>query len=234
MSGSFEIRPLRSLGRIPALASLVVVVCLALATPVAGATAAVSGDASGATFPTDAAEALAVYESNIDSWADGPVEYLMLEHERDVWKRMTSVEDKERFIRWFWERRDEDLRSEGNAFREAFYERVAEANRRFRGFPRGWRSDRGRVWVVLGRPDSIRGHPSLALDIWTYYTTGRERAFASTYGEITIGFRRTGPASHEILGDLAPGVWPHYVLEAFEYTRQAAVTNSDLGLRSAS
>ncbi len=77
--------------------------------------------------PTTAAEAMAYYESDVDDWLDGPVEYLILDEERDAWKELRTSDQRAAFITRFWERRDADLRQPGNPFKDAFYERVAYA-----------------------------------------------------------------------------------------------------------
>jgi GWxTD domain-containing protein len=181
-------------------------------------------------LPTKAVVAMALYEGNIDGWMDGPVEYIVLDEERDIWKELKTTAERRAFIHWFWMRRDNDLREKGNPFKEAFYARVAEANDRFADFPRGWRSDRGRVFVTLGRPDSIRGvfGRGASGTIWTYYTNGRERGYVVPYGEMTVAFGQEGTL-YEIVGGLGGrGSYPFYLLRAFQYTNEAAIINGNL------
>ena len=83
-------------------------------------------------LPKGAAEAMTYYESDPDRWRDGPAEYLILDEERDVWKELQTSGQRAAFITRFWERRDADLRAQGNPFKDAFYERGAYSNRRFR------------------------------------------------------------------------------------------------------
>jgi len=65
------------------------------------------------------------------------------------------VERRERWER-FWARRDPVPATPINEFREAFFERVRIATEQFGepGRP-GWRTDRGEVFIVLGRPDMV-------------------------------------------------------------------------------
>lgn len=190
---------------------------------------------AGDEFPEDAAEAMRLHESRVDDWADGPVAWIMLEDERDRWSQLETTEQKRDFIRWFWDRRDDDLRDEGHDFKERFYARVAEANQRYAGFPRGWKSDRGRVHVVLGRPDAIRPHFGSTGEavVWTYYTVGpqaEDMPVDSTLGEFSIAFTRTSMRTgYEIYGGFGgPGTFPLYVRDAFEYAKQYYVVNPDL------
>lgn len=190
----------------------------------------VGGSAAADEFPETAADAIAYYEADVEGFMDGPVRYVALDEEVDLWNRLETAVDREAFIAWFWERRDEDLKENGNVFRDTFYERVAEVNDRFAAYPRGWRSDRGRAWIILGRPDGIRGSRN-GVTYWTYHTFGRERAFGNPFGEIQVAFGEYRVGDVRILGGFGePGIYPRYVLDAFRYTREAAVVTPDLEL----
>lgn len=183
-------------------------------------------------LPTTAAETMALFEGQIDEWLDGPAEYIILDQERDIWRDLTTTAERAAFIDWFWIRRDNDLRVEGNPYKENFYARVAEANDRFPDFPRGWRSDRGRVFVTLGRPDSVRGifEHGFSGTVWTYYTDARERGFVSPIGEVTVLFAQES-TSYEVAGGFAgSGSYPFYLLRAFEYASEAAVADATIEL----
>lgn len=175
-------------------------------------------------FPTTGQEALTHYEARVGDWLDGPVQYIVLDEERVTWEALETAAAREAFKAWFWNRRDPDLRDRVNPFKEAFYERVARANERFSGFPKGWKSDRGRVWVILGRPDNIRRQVrGRELTVWTYFTRGRDRAFGNAYGEMQVAFVQRSPSDYEIYGGFAPGQYPFYLQQAFELTRRAAI-----------
>jgi GWxTD domain-containing protein len=186
------------------------------------------------TFPTDRSAAIAAYEADPSTWADGPVQYLMLPDEEKAWNKLSSVDDRRDFMKWFWDRRDDDLRDNANPERDAFYQRVAQSNQRFAGiFPKGWKSDPGRVWVVLGRPDNIH-NDGLTVTVWTYYTRGRHRAFTNAYGELQLAFIESAPGQKEIVGDLGVGVFPFELQQAFDYTRKAMIVNPDLQFHASS
>lgn len=190
-------------------------------------------------LPDKGAEAIAYYESDADNWLQGPVSYIVLGDEIDLFENLQTRAERERFIEWFWARRDNDPRDEKNPYKIEFYERVAQANKRYRDFPRGWRSDRGRVHVLLGRPDMIRprfGRTAEA-DIWTYYTFGPKaegRPFGSSFGEISVAFVRTSMRTgYRIYGGFGgPGMLPLYVLDMFRYSKQAAVVDPFLEFRA--
>ncbi len=184
--------------------------------------------------PTTAAEAMTFFEGQVDEWLDGPAEYIILDDERKAWRGLTTTEDREAFIEWFWARRDNDLREVGNPYKEAFYARVAEANDRFPDFPRGWRSDRGRVFITLGRPDGMRGifEQGFSGTVWTYYTDARERGYDSPIGEVAVLFAQEGTL-YEVAGGFGGrGSYPFYLLRAFEYANEAAIADGTLEFAS--
>jgi GWxTD domain-containing protein len=93
-------------------------------------------------------------------WLDEDVVYIISEEEKKVFKNLQNDEERESFIEQFWLRRDPDPRTSENEFKEEHYRRIAYANERFAsGYP-GWKSDRGRVYIVFGEPAEIEAHPS--------------------------------------------------------------------------
>ncbi len=180
-----------------------------------------------AQMPTDPAEAMRFFEADVDNWDKGPAEYLFTPNERKLWKEVESAEEKRDFIAWFWDRRDDDLRDRQHPFKEGFYVRVASANERFSGFPRGWRSDRGRVWIVLGRPDGIRSS-GLRNEIWIYNTYGGILRSSSVMGQMEVGFVQVDTAGWEVAGGFGPGAWPAYVLQAFDIVNRAVIQHPTL------
>jgi GWxTD domain-containing protein len=183
--------------------------------------------AASAQMPTDPAEAMQVFEENVRTWNNGPAEYLFTREERNIWKGLDDDEERRDSIQWFWERRDNDLRDRQHPFKEDFYTRVASANKRFSGFPRGWKSDRGRVWIILGRPDGMRPG-GLDSEVWTYNTYGGILKSSSVMGEMQVGFVQVDIAQWEITGGVGPGAWPPYVLQAFDIVNLAIIENPGL------
>lgn len=178
-------------------------------------------------MPTDPAEAMRVFEENVRKWGDGPAQYLFTREERGIWKKLDNDEQRRDFIQWFWDRRDDDLRDRQNPFKEGFYTRVGTANQRFSGFPRGWRSDRGRVWIILGRPDGMRAS-GLGRDVWTYYTYGGILKSSSVLGQMEVGFVKVDTATWDIAGGIGPGAWPAYLLQGFDLVNLATIEDRTL------
>ncbi|MEO7539873.1 MAG: GWxTD domain-containing protein [Pyrinomonadaceae bacterium] len=93
-------------------------------------------------------------------WLDNDVDYIITSEERKAFKALATDEERENFIEQFWRRRDPNPDTEENEYREQYYERIAYANEHFTSGIAGWRTDRGRVYIAWGKPDSIESHPS--------------------------------------------------------------------------
>lgn len=93
-------------------------------------------------------------------WLDQDVPYIITKEERRAFMALQTDEERENFIENFWRRRDPNPDTEENEFREEYYERIAYANERFTSGIPGWRTDRGRIYIAWGKPDSIESRPS--------------------------------------------------------------------------
>jgi GWxTD domain-containing protein len=93
-------------------------------------------------------------------WLDNDVPYIITDEEKKAFKALQTDEERENFIENFWRRRDPNPDTEENEFREEYYERIAYANEHFSSGLPGWKSDRGRIYIAWGKPDSIESHPS--------------------------------------------------------------------------
>src|SRR5260370_32427883 len=93
-------------------------------------------------------------------WLEKDVAYIITDEERKAFKKLATDDERERFIEEFWRRRDPDPDTEENEFREEYYERIAYANEHFASGIPGWKTDRGRIWIMYGKPDETESHPS--------------------------------------------------------------------------
>lgn len=85
---------------------------------------------------------------------------ILTQSERDAWKKLNTDDEREKFIEEVWRSRDPDPDTEENEFKEQFYERVAYANEHFSSGKPGRLTDRGRIYIKFGKPDSIESHPA--------------------------------------------------------------------------
>ena len=93
-------------------------------------------------------------------WLEKDVAYIITDEERKAFKKLETDEERERFIEEFWRRRDPDPDTDENEFREEYYERIAYANEHYASGIPGWKTDRGRIYIMWGKPDEVESHPS--------------------------------------------------------------------------
>ncbi|MDR1727355.1 MAG: GWxTD domain-containing protein [Acidobacteriota bacterium] len=93
-------------------------------------------------------------------WLNKDVVYIISDEEKSFFKSLKNDEEKESFIQQFWDRRNPDPRSPYNEFKEEHYRRIAYANERFTSGIPGWRTDRGRIYILWGEPDQKETHPT--------------------------------------------------------------------------
>ncbi|MCI0402003.1 MAG: GWxTD domain-containing protein [Acidobacteria bacterium] len=93
-------------------------------------------------------------------WLDEDVRWIILGEELQAFRQFSNDEERENFIEQFWIRRDPTPDTLENEYREEHYRRIAYANERFAAGKAGWRTDRGRIYVMFGPPDQIDSHPS--------------------------------------------------------------------------
>jgi len=99
-------------------------------------------------------------ESAYKSWLDEEVPYIITAEEKAAFKKLTTDDEREAFIENFWERRNPNPGSPENEFKEEYYRRIAYANEHYASGIQGWRTDRGRIYIMYGPPDEIQSHPS--------------------------------------------------------------------------
>lgn len=111
--------------------------------------------------PTDKARNVKPELKNVyKKWLDNDVAYIITNEEKKAFKALATDEERENFIENFWRRRDPNPDTEENEYREEYYERIAYANEHFTSGIPGWKTDRGRVYIAHGKPDSVESHPS--------------------------------------------------------------------------
>jgi GWxTD domain-containing protein len=99
-------------------------------------------------------------ETPYRKWLNEDVAYIITDEERKAFKRLSTDDERENFIEAFWLRRDPTPDTEENEFKEEHYRRIAYANERFASGIPGWKTDRGRIYIVYGPPDEIDDHSS--------------------------------------------------------------------------
>ncbi len=93
-------------------------------------------------------------------WLEDEVGYIITDEERTAFKRLSTNEEREQFIEQFWLRRDPTPDTMENEDKEEHYRRIAYANERFASGIPGWKTDRGRIYIIHGPADEVESHPS--------------------------------------------------------------------------
>jgi len=94
------------------------------------------------------------------NWLEQDVSYIITDEERKAFKALKTDEERDQFIEQFWLRRDPDPDTPENEYKEQYFERIQYANEKFTSGIAGWRTDRGRIYIMFGKPDELESHPA--------------------------------------------------------------------------
>lgn len=87
------------------------------------------------------------------------VRYIITRAESKIFLELPASA-RAKFIEDFWKRRDPTPGTERNEYKEAYFNRIEEANRLFKGGGRaGWLQDRGRIYILFGPPNERQTNP---------------------------------------------------------------------------
>jgi GWxTD domain-containing protein len=98
--------------------------------------------------------------SSYTKWLNEDVAYIITNKERAAFQLLQTDAERQHFIEQFWLVRDPNPGSSENEFKEEHYRRIAYANEHFGTNVPGWKTDRGRIYIMWGPPDEIDSHPS--------------------------------------------------------------------------
>src|SRR5246127_975099 len=99
-------------------------------------------------------------DSSYRQWLTEDVTYIITPDERTAFLQMETNEERESFIEAFWQRRSSNPDLPDNDFKEEHYRRIAYANEHYASGIPGWKTDRGRMYIMWGPPDEIESHPT--------------------------------------------------------------------------
>ena len=90
-------------------------------------------------------------------WLEEVVPYIITPAEKEVFINLPTEAERGRFIENFWKKRDPNPETPENEFKIEYYKRIALANKFFgSGGIAGWRTDRGKIYILLGPPNEIQ------------------------------------------------------------------------------
>jgi TonB family protein len=127
--------------------------------------------------------------SKYDRWLNQDVPYIITEQERTAFKGLTTDEERDKFVEQFWARRDPAPGAPENAFKVEHYRRIAYADELFGAIAlAGWKTDRGRIYIMYGPPDEIESHPSGGPDHRSPYEMWRYRYIEGMGNDVILDF----------------------------------------------
>jgi GWxTD domain-containing protein len=99
--------------------------------------------------------------------------YIAAGGEIDQYNSLNGKEGKQKFILQFWNQRDTEPSTPQNEFFMEYLKRVEYSNQHFKALgKKGWRTDRGRVFLKYGEPSEIERFPNQIdtkpYEIWYY------------------------------------------------------------------
>lgn len=112
-------------------------------------------------------------------WLNQEVNYIIQGNEKKAFLALTTDAQRDSFIDAFWRIRNPDLNSSVNTYKEEHYQRLAYANEHYGSIAAddGWRTDRGRMYIILGPPKQIVTYLSARnvrpMEIWFYQSANR-------------------------------------------------------------
>src|SRR6266700_3366038 len=104
--------------------------------------------------------ALKELDAQYKQWLNEDVIYIIAPEERTAFLQLSTSEEREQFIEQFWLRRSSNPDLPENDFKEEHYRRIAYANEHYASGIPGWRTDRGRTYVIWGPADEVDSHPT--------------------------------------------------------------------------
>src|SRR6267142_756559 len=99
-------------------------------------------------------------DSSYRQWLTEDVTYIISPEERNAFLQLDTNEEREQFIEQFWLRRSSNPDLPENDFKEEHYRRIAYANEHYASGIPGWKTDRGRMYIMWGPADEIDSHPT--------------------------------------------------------------------------
>jgi GWxTD domain-containing protein len=146
-------------------------------------------------------------------WLKEEVTYIITKQERRIFLELETDRERDMFIQAFWKNRDPNPNTPENEFKTEHYRRIEYANDKLgKGTPTaGWRTEMGRIYIILGEPHYIERHENetqiYPLIIWFYQGLvkyGLPNAFNVVF------FKRDGTGDYVLYSPIVHG--PHSLL----------------------
>ncbi len=114
--------------------------------------------------------------------------YIASDPEIEKYENLTAENAKRKYLSNFWKARDEDPSDDMNHYLKDYIRRIKESNLKYKALSKeGWKTDRGRVYLIYGQPNDIDRYPNQTetrpYEIWNYYDI--EGGVQFVFGDIT-------------------------------------------------
>jgi len=106
-----------------------------------------------------ASKTLKELDTQYKQWLNEDVVYIISPEERNAFLQLDTNEEREQFIEQFWLRRSSNPDAPDNDFKDEHYRRIAYANEHYASGIPGWKTDRGRLYIMWGPADEVDSHP---------------------------------------------------------------------------
>ena len=105
---------------------------------------------------------------------------------RDDILETENPDEKLQKFKDYWRSKDPSPSTIENEVLNEYYRRVAYANKHFKHYYEGWKTDMGMIYIVLGPPNNVERHPfeydSKPYEIWYYYSINQQFYFIDDTG----------------------------------------------------
>jgi len=141
-------------------------------------------------------------------WLEEEVVYIISSLEKQVFEKLQTDRERDLFIEAFWRQRDPTPGTTENEFKTEHFRRINYANYylgRQSPVP-GWRTDRGRIYIILGEPNDIQhfesGQETYPAEIW-FYQNKAEAGLPAGFN--IVFFKEHGTGDYKLYSPTADG-----------------------------
>ncbi len=114
------------------------------------------------------------------------MEYIANVGEIDNILEADNNEEKLKRFKAFWKKKDPEPSTPHNKVMNEYYRRVEYANKNFKHYYDGWKTDMGMVYITLGPPNNVDRHPfelnGKPYEVWQYYSISKNFYFIDDTG----------------------------------------------------
>ncbi len=173
---------------------------------------------------------------NHRKWLEEEVVYIITPKEKEVFLKLDNDRERELFIEAFWKQRDPNPNTPENEFKKEHFRRISYANQWLgRDSPGpGWRTAMGRIYIMLGEPNSIDRFENLTevvpTIIW-FYEGKMEAGLPNAFN--VVFFKREGTAEWTLYSPIKYGPQALLIQYAGDQTDYAAAYRELMGIEPA-